>query len=64
MSPLAEDRLAAIGDLLNNQQPISIEDSQFLLLSVDRLQSMLAHRVQEVERLKAEVERLRGERRE
>jgi hypothetical protein len=64
MSPLSEDRIAAIREQLNSEQAISTEDAQFLLRSNDRLRSMLAHRVHEVERLKVEVKRLRGQLRE
>ena len=58
MSPLGEDKLAAIRERLNNGQPITLEDSRFLLLSVDRWQSMVRERIQQVERLKDRLREL------
>jgi hypothetical protein len=42
MSPISEDRLAKIREQLNAGQAISLDDSRFLLRSIDRLQSALS----------------------
>jgi hypothetical protein len=57
MSPMSEDRLAKIREQLNAGQAISLDDSRFLLLSIDRLLLLLRQRT--ADDLKDEAKRAR-----
>jgi ribosome assembly protein YihI (activator of Der GTPase) len=46
MSPMFDDRLAKIREQLNAGQAISLDDSRFLLRSIDRLSSALRQLLQ------------------